>query len=68
MIELPDVDGAIVKRFVLSSHTVSEELSYFGPEMPLSAIAGLKGDKTESIVVVLGMLFFSFSLIKYLIS
>uniref|UniRef100_A0AAV2JQE6 Cilia- and flagella-associated protein 43 n=1 Tax=Knipowitschia caucasica TaxID=637954 RepID=A0AAV2JQE6_KNICA len=50
LIELPDVDGAIVKRYVLSSHRVSKKLSYFGPEMPPSAIAGLKGHKAESIV------------------
>ncbi|XP_072293479.1 cilia- and flagella-associated protein 43 [Eucyclogobius newberryi] len=49
-VELPDVDGANAKRFVLSSHSVSEELCYFGPEMPPSAIAGLKGDKTEDLV------------------
>ncbi|KAK7904789.1 hypothetical protein WMY93_017396 [Mugilogobius chulae] len=49
-VELPDVDGAMAKKFVLSSHSVSEELCYFGPEMPPSAIAGLKGKKTEDIV------------------
>ncbi|KAJ0004714.1 hypothetical protein NQD34_010928, partial [Periophthalmus magnuspinnatus] len=49
-VELPDADGAIVKRFVLSSHSVNEELCYYGPELPPSAIAGLKGDKTEDIV------------------
>uniref|UniRef100_A0A3B3ZVU6 Cilia- and flagella-associated protein 43 n=1 Tax=Periophthalmus magnuspinnatus TaxID=409849 RepID=A0A3B3ZVU6_9GOBI len=48
-VELPDADGAIVKRFVLSSHSVNEELCYYGPELPPSAIAGLKGDKTEDI-------------------
>lgn len=50
LVELSDVDGAIAKRYVLSSHSVSEELSYFGPDMPPSAISKLKGDKAESIV------------------
>lgn len=52
-IELPDLDGAIAKKFVLTSHSVSEELSYSGPEMPPSAITGLRGDHAEDIVVVL---------------
>uniref|UniRef100_A0A8C6TQX6 Cilia- and flagella-associated protein 43 n=1 Tax=Neogobius melanostomus TaxID=47308 RepID=A0A8C6TQX6_9GOBI len=51
--ELPDLDGAAAKKFVLSSHSVSEELCYFGPEMPPSAITGLHGDNTEDITYCL---------------
>lgn len=49
VIELPATDGSIVERLV--SHTVSEKLTYFGPEMPLSSISGIRGNKAESIVV-----------------
>lgn len=52
VIELPATDGSFVERLVPTSHTVSEKLPYFGPEMPPSAIAGLKGDKAEHIVVL----------------
>ncbi|XP_041802985.1 cilia- and flagella-associated protein 43 [Chelmon rostratus] len=53
VIELPATDGSFVERLVPTSHTVSEKLPYFGPEMPPSAIAGLKGDKAEHIVTKL---------------
>ncbi|XP_030012526.1 cilia- and flagella-associated protein 43 [Sphaeramia orbicularis] len=50
LIELPAVDGTIVERLLVNSHSISEKLTYLGPELPPSAISGLKGDKTESIV------------------
>lgn len=49
VIELPATDGSFVERLVPTSNTASV---YFGPEMPPSAISGLKGDKAESIVVL----------------
>lgn len=52
MIELPATDGSFTERLVPTPHTVSDQLPYFGPEMPPSAISGLKGDKAESIVVL----------------
>lgn len=52
MIELPATDGTFVEGLVASSHTVSEKLPYFGPEMPPSAISGIKGDMAEIIVVL----------------
>lgn len=52
VIELPAADGSFVERLVPTSHTVSDKLPYFGPEMPPSAISGLKGDKAENIVVL----------------
>uniref|UniRef100_A0A7N6ANC1 Cilia- and flagella-associated protein 43 n=1 Tax=Anabas testudineus TaxID=64144 RepID=A0A7N6ANC1_ANATE len=51
VVELPSIDGSFVERLVCPSYTVSDKLPYFGPEMPPSAISGLKGDKAESIVV-----------------
>ncbi|KAK2921789.1 hypothetical protein Q8A73_001274 [Channa argus] len=53
VVELPATDGSIVKKLVHTSHAVSEKLPYFGPEMPPSAITGLKGDKAESIAAKL---------------
>uniref|UniRef100_A0A673BBR4 Cilia- and flagella-associated protein 43 n=1 Tax=Sphaeramia orbicularis TaxID=375764 RepID=A0A673BBR4_9TELE len=49
-VKLPAVDGTIVERLLVNSHSISEKLTYLGPELPPSAISGLKGDKTESIV------------------
>uniref|UniRef100_UPI0037E722FD cilia- and flagella-associated protein 43 n=1 Tax=Semicossyphus pulcher TaxID=241346 RepID=UPI0037E722FD len=53
VIALPATDGFFIEGLVPTSHTVSEKLPYFGPEMPPSAISGLKGDKAESIVTKL---------------
>ncbi|XP_073337399.1 cilia- and flagella-associated protein 43 [Pagrus major] len=53
VIELPATDGSSVERSVASSHTVSDKSPYFGPEMPPSAISGIKGDKAETIVTKL---------------
>ncbi|XP_018552334.1 LOW QUALITY PROTEIN: cilia- and flagella-associated protein 43 [Lates calcarifer] len=53
VIELPATDGSFTERLVPTPHTVSDQLPYFGPEMPPSAISGLKGDKAESIVTKL---------------
>lgn len=51
-IELPEADGSFPEKLVPTSHIINNKLPYFGPEMPPSAIAGLKGDKAESIVVL----------------
>lgn len=51
-IDLPATDGSFVERLWPTSHTVSQKFNYFGPEMPPSAIIGLRGDKAESIVVL----------------
>ncbi|KAM7385486.1 hypothetical protein PAMP_001568 [Pampus punctatissimus] len=53
VIELPATDGSFVERLWPNSHTVSKKFTYFGPEMPPSAIIGLGGDKAESIVTKL---------------
>ncbi|XP_071336498.1 cilia- and flagella-associated protein 43 isoform X2 [Trachinotus anak] len=53
VIEVPATDGSLAGGLVPTSHTVSDKLPYYGPEMPPSAISGLKGDKAESIVTKL---------------
>lgn len=51
VIELPATDGTFVEKLEYTPYTVSDKLPYFGPDMPPSAISGLKGDKAECIVV-----------------
>nr|XP_046257140.1 cilia- and flagella-associated protein 43 isoform X2 [Scatophagus argus] len=53
VIELPATDGSFVERLVSTSRTVSDELPYYGPEMPPTAISGIKGHTAESIVTKL---------------
>ncbi|XP_053188578.1 cilia- and flagella-associated protein 43-like [Scomber japonicus] len=53
VIDLPATDGSLVEKLWPTSHTASEQFTYFGPEMPPSAIIGLRGDKAESIVTKL---------------
>ncbi|XP_049456039.1 cilia- and flagella-associated protein 43 isoform X1 [Epinephelus fuscoguttatus] len=53
VIELPATDGSFVERLVPTSHTASDTVPYFGPEMPPSAISGLRGDKAERIMTKL---------------
>ncbi|KAM9848027.1 cilia- and flagella-associated protein 43 [Aulostomus maculatus] len=44
VIELPAADGSIVERLRSPSPTANLEFTYFVPEMPPSAIMGLRGD------------------------
>ncbi|XP_058508068.1 cilia- and flagella-associated protein 43 isoform X2 [Solea solea] len=53
VIELPTTDGSVAEKHTSTSYTVGDQLSYFGPEMPPSAIAGLKGIEAESIAAEL---------------
>ncbi|CAJ1067274.1 cilia- and flagella-associated protein 43 isoform X2 [Xyrichtys novacula] len=53
VINLPATDGSFVESLTPTFHTVNEKIPYFGPEMPPSAIAGLSGDRAESIVTKL---------------
>uniref|UniRef100_A0A3P8WKK9 Cilia- and flagella-associated protein 43 n=1 Tax=Cynoglossus semilaevis TaxID=244447 RepID=A0A3P8WKK9_CYNSE len=48
-IQLPAMEGLSAEKQTPTPHRVSESLSYFGPEMPPSAIAGLKCDTAEGI-------------------
>ncbi|XP_024916858.1 cilia- and flagella-associated protein 43 isoform X2 [Cynoglossus semilaevis] len=52
-IQLPAMEGLSAEKQTPTPHRVSESLSYFGPEMPPSAIAGLKCDTAEGIVTKL---------------
>ncbi|KAM4607453.1 cilia- and flagella-associated protein 43 [Polymixia lowei] len=50
VIDLPAADGSYVEKEVPSSHIVNGRLTYFGPQMPTSAISGLTGDEADSFV------------------
>uniref|UniRef100_A0A6Q2ZM02 Cilia- and flagella-associated protein 43 n=1 Tax=Esox lucius TaxID=8010 RepID=A0A6Q2ZM02_ESOLU len=50
VIELPVTDGSLVERERNPSHIPTGKLTYLGPQMPISAIAGLAGAKTEAFV------------------
>ncbi|KAF7668376.1 hypothetical protein LDENG_00016910 [Lucifuga dentata] len=47
VVELPASDGSLFEGEELPSYIVSDRLTYFGPQMPSSAISGLKGDKMD---------------------
>lgn len=50
VIDLPATDGCLVEREAVSpSHG---KLTYFGPQMPTSSIAGLAGDQADCFVVL----------------
>ncbi|XP_055758385.1 cilia- and flagella-associated protein 43 isoform X1 [Salvelinus fontinalis] len=50
VIDLPATDGCLVEREINPSHVPTGILTYFGPQMPTSAIAGLAEDKAETFV------------------
>uniref|UniRef100_A0A3B1JEA2 Cilia- and flagella-associated protein 43 n=1 Tax=Astyanax mexicanus TaxID=7994 RepID=A0A3B1JEA2_ASTMX len=50
VVDLPAADGSAVVREVISSHGSNGKLTYYGPQMPTSAIAGLSGDRAENFV------------------
>ena len=51
VIDLPATDGSFVERELNPSHVPNGKLTYLGPLMPKSAIAGLTGDKAACFVV-----------------
>uniref|UniRef100_A0A4W4DXZ9 Cilia- and flagella-associated protein 43 n=1 Tax=Electrophorus electricus TaxID=8005 RepID=A0A4W4DXZ9_ELEEL len=48
VIDLPATDGSVVEQEVISSHLPNGKLTYNGPQMPTSAIAGLIGNKADN--------------------
>ncbi|XP_056147897.1 cilia- and flagella-associated protein 43 [Lampris incognitus] len=49
-IDLPATDGSFVEKEVHPFHAVNGRLTYLGPQMPPSAIAGLTRDRAENFV------------------
>ncbi|KAJ8360229.1 hypothetical protein SKAU_G00167540 [Synaphobranchus kaupii] len=50
VINLPAVDGSVPEAETRLCHSHNENPSYYGPQMPIVAIAGLKGDRIEGFV------------------
>ncbi|XP_029926952.1 cilia- and flagella-associated protein 43 [Myripristis murdjan] len=50
VIELPAADGSVTEREAPPSHIINDRLTYFGPQMPATAISGLTGDKADIVV------------------
>uniref|UniRef100_A0A667Y852 Cilia- and flagella-associated protein 43 n=1 Tax=Myripristis murdjan TaxID=586833 RepID=A0A667Y852_9TELE len=48
VIELPAADGSVTEREAPPSHIINDRLTYFGPQMPATAISGLTGDKQST--------------------
>ncbi|XP_062851720.1 cilia- and flagella-associated protein 43 [Trichomycterus rosablanca] len=48
VIDLPVSDGSILEREVIPSHVTNGKLTYYGPQMPTSAIAGLVDDRADN--------------------
>lgn len=52
VIDLPATDGSVIEREVIPSHVSTGKLTYYGPQMPTSAIAGLSDERAERFVVL----------------
>lgn len=64
-VELPDDHGAMSPHEDLFFPASRNDDPYYGPDLPVSAIAGLKGHEAETFVVVTD--FFSFLLLQVII-
>lgn len=51
VIDLPAIDGSVVEQKV-DTYIPTGKLTYFGPQMPTSAIAGLIADRADNILVL----------------
>ncbi|TRY55422.1 hypothetical protein DNTS_034432 [Danionella cerebrum] len=49
-VELPTTEGLKMERESIPSHVNNGKLTYLGPQMPISAIAGLTGDRADFFV------------------
>ncbi|XP_017552052.1 cilia- and flagella-associated protein 43 isoform X1 [Pygocentrus nattereri] len=50
IIDLPATDGSVVEQEVIYSHITNGKLTYYGPQMPTSAVAGLSGARADNFV------------------
>ncbi|XP_055026578.2 cilia- and flagella-associated protein 43 [Misgurnus anguillicaudatus] len=50
VVHLPAVDGSVVEHEAKPFHIPSSKMTYSGPQMPISAIAGLSGDRADNYV------------------
>lgn len=67
VIDLPAVDGSVVKQEV-DTYIPTKKLTYIGPQMPTSAVAGLIGDEADNILVLNSLVMaFPFHIFLFLI-
>lgn len=52
VVDLPATDGSVVEHEANPSHVLSQKMTYLGPQMPISAVAGLSGDKADNFEVL----------------
>lgn len=50
-VDLPATDGSVIESEANLCHMVSGKLTHLGPQMPISAVAGLSGDRADNFVV-----------------
>lgn len=50
-VDLPATDGSVIECEANLSYMLSRKLTHLGPQMPISAIAGLSGDRADDFVV-----------------
>lgn len=50
-VDLPAADGSVIECEANLSCMLSRKLTHLGPQMPISAIAGLSGDRADDFVV-----------------
>ncbi|KAJ8402751.1 hypothetical protein AAFF_G00364230 [Aldrovandia affinis] len=50
VINLPAADGSVPEAEARLCHNHNENPNYYGPQMPIAAIAGIKGDEAEGFV------------------
>lgn len=60
VIDLPAMDGSVVEHGVDTSYIPTGKLTYSGPQMPISDIAGLTGDRADNILVLNSLLIKTF--------
>lgn len=56
-VELPDAQGSVSHHTDLFFPISYDEDPYYGPLLPVSAIAGLEGDEAETFMVIIGFFF-----------
>lgn len=50
-VDLPATDGSVIECEANLSYMLCRKLTHLGPQMPISAIAGLSGDRADDFVV-----------------
>lgn len=52
VVDLPATDGSVIEHEANPSHILSGKMTYLGPQMPISVVAGLSGDRADNFEVL----------------